>query len=87
MAEYSKEIVELMEQELPTYFTRTDVERLTHGLFKKGSMANLEAAKLGPKVHYMGRKACYVKSEFIEWVKEYTSTVGNACENLGRTGE
>ena len=84
MAGYSEEILALMEQELPSYFTRGDIEELTHGLFKKTTMANFEAAKTGPKVHYLGRKACYIKSEFIQWLREYASTVGNAYENLSR---
>lgn len=78
----SDEIINLMERELPSYFPRKEIDKLTHGLMKAVTLSNLEAAKIGPPVHYMGRKACYVRTEFIEWLKQYYGGMYDTTENL-----
>ena len=81
----SDEIIALMEQELPSYFPRNKIGDLTHGLIKAVTLANLETIKAGPPIHYMGRKACYVRSEFIEWLKQYYGGMYDTTENFART--
>lgn len=64
-------LAELMEQELPSYFPRSEADKFTHGLIKSATLANLEKAKCGPPIVYVGKKACYLKDEFVKWIREY----------------
>lgn len=67
----SPEIIELLERELPSWFTRkTAVEKL-NGVFSYSTLTNYEYRKIGPPIHYMGVNACYMKDTFIQWLKDY----------------
>ena len=81
----SEEILAVMEQELPTYFPRAELDKLTHGLLMGRTMHDLNSKGRGPKVHYMGRKACYMRNEFIDWLREYYGGMSDYASNVTRT--
>lgn len=61
----------LLEQELPLFFPRADLYKLTNGVIGSTRMANLNHSNQGPPRHFVGRKVFYVKSEFLAWLDEY----------------
>ncbi len=67
----SLEIIELLEKELPSWFTRRMAVDKLNGIFSYSTLTNYEYRKVGPPVHYMGGRACYVKESFIDWLKTY----------------
>lgn len=69
----SDEIIELIEKELPSWFTRRMAADKLNGLFSYGTLCNYGHRGFGPPVHYMGGKACYVKESFIQWLRDYYS--------------
>lgn len=67
----SPEIFQLLMKELPSFFRRADVERLTNGLVKATTLANLAYEGKGPRTHRMGKHICYMKTEFLAWMVNY----------------
>lgn len=66
-----EDIVQLMEQDMPSFFKRADVEKYTNGLFKASTISSMNRAGKGPTPRLMGRTVCYMRSEFIAWLREY----------------
>lgn len=67
----SEKIFEIMREEMPRYFRRADVAKYTQGLLQASTMANINRDGKGPEPHVMGRTVCYLKEEFLEWMREY----------------
>lgn len=67
----SLEIIEMLERELPNWFTRKMAVQKLNGLLSYSALANYEYRKIGPPIHYMGVNACYMKDTFIQWLKDY----------------
>lgn len=60
---------EALRSSLPIIFARSEVGRLTGGIIKPGTMANLDCEGKGPLVRYLvGRKICYERDSFVEWL-------------------
>lgn len=67
----SQAVLEAIEKNLPEFFPRAAVTKLTNGLLSSKTLTNMNHHKKGPVVHYMGRKAVYMRNEFMEWLTEY----------------
>jgi hypothetical protein len=70
-AGFSEEILKDLEDTLPAFFVRTDAYKATNGLISQTTLAMLAQKKEGPKYYLMGRKACYRKKDFLEWMERY----------------
>ncbi len=63
-----EEVIERLRRVLPPVFTRSEIERLTGGVIKKSSIANIEAAEGKiPGGFYMRRRRAYQLEPFLEW--------------------
>lgn len=67
----SQDVLRILREKLPDFFTRSRVEELTNGLLSQATMYNLDRAGKGPKTHRMGRQICYIKDEFVDWIENY----------------
>lgn len=67
----SHDILQLLEDELPSWFTRKMAVEKLNGIFSNSTLTNYEYRKIGPPVHYMGRHACYMKESFMEWLRNH----------------
>lgn len=65
---YPKEFIEGLEKTLPPFFLRKDAETATCGLVKPSYLAFLASKGGGPKYVTSGKKAIYMKQDFIEWL-------------------
>lgn len=59
--------IKKLKEELPTIFTRREVEKLLGGAIAAGTLANL--GKNGPKYVFVNRNAVYEKESFLEWLR------------------
>ncbi len=80
----SQEILTLLEKELPSWFTRQMAVEKLNGIFSHSTLTNYEYRKIGPPVHYMGGKACYVKETFLAWLKSYLGNMTVEYEGFSR---
>lgn len=62
-------IIENMRRILPPLVTRQEAERLTGGLLKARTLANLDCLGKGPaqRVRY-GRKVAYERTVLLDWL-------------------
>lgn len=77
-------IIELLEKELPSWFTRKMAVEKLNGVFSYSTLTNYEYRKIGPPVHYMGANACYMKDTFIQWLKNYLGGMDVTFEGFSR---
>lgn len=90
----SPEIMEFLEQSLPEFIIRAQLEQQTGGLFTAAQMISLHGKRIGPRVLSLGDRAVYKKEEFLEWVKSYYGGIGHGDNHrisgevrTGSTGE
>ena len=90
----SPEIVEYLEDELPDFIPRAQIEQYTGGLVTTGQMINLHNKGMDLRVLSFGDRVVYKKEEFIKWVKSYYGGIGDGDNNraggtvrAGETGE
>ncbi len=58
-----------LKKDLPPIIARLEVGRLTGGVIHPRTLANLDSLGEGPKSRfYVGRKACYLTEDFLEWL-------------------
>lgn len=67
----SQQLLDTVAKSLPEYFPRNALSRLTNGLLSSKTLTNLNHNGKGPPVHYMARKAVYLREEFVPWMTEY----------------
>jgi hypothetical protein len=54
----------------PDIFSRQEAEKLTGGVVKARTLANLDSLGLGPSGSFkIGRKKCYDRDKFVEWLQ------------------
>ena len=62
------EIVKKLEAELPPLFAREVVPKLIPGIFSSQTLSNLTSQKKDPPTIKVGRKACYERESFLQWL-------------------
>ena len=64
-------IIEQLRQELPPVWARVETDRLTGGMFRARTLANLQSRGEFPSVavNYIGRKAIILRDPFLEWAE------------------
>lgn len=67
----SQVVLDAIAKGLPEFFPRAAVTKLTNGLLSSKTLTNLNHHKQGPTPHYVGRKAVYMRDEFMEWLTDY----------------
>lgn len=77
----TKDILALLDRELPPFFLRKDIERVTYGLFSSSTITSMACRGKGPAVKYLGKRCVIEKKDFLDWV-EKTYFTG---ENYGDT--
>ncbi|TIH12511.1 hypothetical protein D0S45_17725 [Marinifilum sp. JC120] len=81
----SESILKNVENEFPPVFTRKEAERLTGGLIKAKTLANLDSRRLGPPGKFrMGRQVGYSREEFLSWFVKRIEFTGNTPETINR---
>lgn len=71
MASEIEGFIERMRSKLPLVFTRSEIERLTGGVLRKNSLANIEASEGKiPGSFYMRRRRAYQLEPFLKWWAE-----------------
>lgn len=85
MSAASEELLDLIEKELPTYFTREEASAATRGLLSKQTLAHYEHIGIGPKTHYLGRRVYYIRSQFMEWMRNYYGGMNVVTKGFVRT--
>lgn len=80
----SPAILKLYADALPDFFTRAQAAELSNGILSRDTLAYLEHSRSGPPIHYVGRKACYVKEEFIAWMENYYGGMHVKFTGFGR---
>lgn len=81
----SEEILDLLEKELPAFFTRDVLVEKSHGIFTKQTLEYFSRLPNGTKTHYMGRKSVYIKDEFMSWLRNYYGGMYVKCKGRYRT--
>jgi hypothetical protein len=65
------DILSSMRESCPLLVTRVEAQRLTGGLVKARTLANLDCLGKGPSVKVkMGRIVAYSRDSFLEWLSE-----------------
>jgi hypothetical protein len=63
---------------MPSIFSRQAASQLIGNIISSGTFRNLDSKKQGPsKKIIIGKKVCYEKKSFIDWLKNYNSNTGN----------
>lgn len=83
-APISEAIMQILEKELPSFFSREVAAKHLNGIFTKETLSNFEQTKNGPPVHYMGRRVFYVKTEFMSWLYQYFGGMDVEYHGFGR---
>jgi hypothetical protein len=61
-----------LEKNMPEIFSRQEASKLIGNILSSDTLRNLDSKKLGPKMtKQIGKKVCYEKRSFIEWLKNY----------------
>lgn len=69
MGELNKSlIIKQLSQELPAIFGRTAVPRLLPGVYEYQTLCNLESEGDGPPFTKIGKKICYERDSFLQWL-------------------
>ncbi len=55
--------------ELPPFVTREVAAQKLGGALTARTLSNLDAAGKGPRKVRIGKKVCYPRSDFLEWLK------------------
>jgi hypothetical protein len=63
------DVIEKLRKELPAAFGRSAVSKLFPGIIAQQTLANLHTLKQGPPVFKVGRKACYDRDSFLDWLE------------------
>ena len=63
------DVIRKLQQELPPVFSREAVPRLIPKVFSTQTLANLHSQGVGPPVIKCGRKACYERDSFLQWLQ------------------
>lgn len=66
----TKDILALLDRELPPFFLRKDIEQVTHGLFSSSTIASMTSRGKGPAVKYLGKRCVIEKKDFLDWVEQ-----------------
>ncbi|NDY55855.1 hypothetical protein G3N56_03750 [Desulfovibrio sulfodismutans] len=65
------DILSSMRESCPLLVTRVEAQRITGGLVKARTLANLDCLGKGPSVKVkLGRIVAYSKDSFLEWLSE-----------------
>jgi len=67
------EIIKKLKAELPPLFGREAVPKLIPGVFSHQTLSNLFSQKKGPPTIKIGRKACYERDSFLQWLQTHLS--------------
>ena len=71
------EIVKRLKAELPPLFGREVVPKLIPGVFSHQTLSSLSSQKKGPPMIKVGRKACYERDSFLQWLETRIKNGGN----------
>lgn len=69
MSDFTCTLIEALEKELPTSFTRPIVAKHLKGVLSVGHLANLDSQKLGPPSGRLGRCVVYERTSFLVWLR------------------
>jgi len=61
--------IEKFRKELPPAFSRSAVTKLFPGIIAQQTLANLACQNAGPPCFNVGRKCCYDRDSFIDWLQ------------------
>ena len=60
-----------LERNLPGVFSREEASRQMGGILRAKTLSNLDAAGRGPSRIRIGKKVCYERRSFLQWLKAY----------------
>jgi hypothetical protein len=63
------DVIRKLQKELPPVFSRQAVPDLIPGIFSTQTLSNLSSQKKGPPIIKVGRKACYERDSFLQWLE------------------
>jgi len=63
-------ILEQLSQELPPVFARAAVSRFLPGIYEPQTLCNMESQGSGPPSTKIGKKVCYERDSFLQWLGE-----------------
>jgi hypothetical protein len=67
-----------LDEAMPAVFSRQEASRLIGNIISSGTLRNLDSKKQGPANQTtIGKKVCYEKKSFIDWLKNYKSNTSN----------
>ena len=66
--EIKKELRERLTKSLPPLIARHTIRTYLGDIFSEAYLANLDSQGLGPRKVKFGRKAAYMREDFIEWL-------------------
>jgi len=66
-----QDLIERLARELPPIFERTQVDRLTGGVVRHRTLANMQSKGEGvPGAYKVGKKVVIPRDEFLAWLSD-----------------
>jgi hypothetical protein len=74
---------ENLERNMPDVFSRQEASRLIGNIISSNTLRNLDSKDKGSRVKtIIGKKVCYEKRSFIDWLKAYTDFTTHLRKNI-----